>query len=239
MMFSTVASVASSCPGVVGSCTGFCDQSTVAGGAPGKKSSDTYTAPVSRFPVLSCARTPWATRLSIIFLRMASRSSPGFRSMILTPSLCGSRWIVTGTENSKVFKSICARTSATSPIRNAAKLDRRAGRQPPHRVLEDELIGLRISRRRVEGLGPVANRVKTVFSSAGGRTGSVAAVSNAMPPIRIDKTDWVCTVRPLAESDTSIPLACQKRVSGLTYWSYGRLHEHLDGQILAVLVERV
>ena len=41
MMFSTVASVASSWPGVVGSRTGFCDQSTVAWGAAGKKSSDT------------------------------------------------------------------------------------------------------------------------------------------------------------------------------------------------------
>ena len=34
----------------------------------------------------------------------------------LTPSRCGSKLIVTGTENSRVFKSICARTSATSPI---------------------------------------------------------------------------------------------------------------------------
>ena len=60
-----------------------------------------------------------------------------------------------------------------------------------------------------------------MFASAGGSTGAVAAVSNAIPPIRIDKTDCVCTVRPLADSDTSIPLACQKRVFGLTYWSYG------------------
>ena len=46
---------------------------------------------------------------------------------------------------------------------------------------------------------------------------TLGAVSNAIPPISVDNTDWVCTVRPLAESDTSIPLACQKRVSGLTY----------------------
>ena len=55
---------------MVGSCTGVCDQSTVAGGAPGKKSNATNTAPVSRFPVRNCARTPWATRESINFLRM-------------------------------------------------------------------------------------------------------------------------------------------------------------------------
>ena len=38
--------------------------------------------------------------------------------------------------------------------RNAAKLDRRAGRQPAHRVLEDQLIGLRIAGGGLEGLAP-------------------------------------------------------------------------------------
>ena len=62
MMLTTLASIASSSPGMVGSRTGFCDQSTVAGGASGKKSNATNSAPVSRFPVRSCARTPCATR---------------------------------------------------------------------------------------------------------------------------------------------------------------------------------
>ena len=43
-----------------------CDQSTVAGGASGKKSKATNSAPVSRLPVRSCARTPCATSVSII-----------------------------------------------------------------------------------------------------------------------------------------------------------------------------
>ena len=48
-------------------------------------------------------------------------------------------------------------------------------------------------------------------------TGPVAGVSNAMPPTRMDSIDWVCTVRPLAESETSSPLAFQKRVFAVTY----------------------
>ena len=85
-------------------------------GAPGKKSSDTYTDPVKRFPVFNCARTPWATKASINLRRMVSRLPPGPRSKIFTPSLRGSRLIVTGAENSKVFRSICALISETVPI---------------------------------------------------------------------------------------------------------------------------
>ena len=85
----------------------------------------------------------------------------------------------------------------------------------------------------------LADRVKTVFSSAGGRTGSVAAVSNAIPPIRIDKTDWVCTVRPFAESDTSTPLRVPKAGVRVDVLVVRRLYEHLDSQILTVLVEFV
>jgi hypothetical protein len=35
--------------------------------------------------------------------------------------------------------------------------------------------------------------------------------------LEIDSSDCVCTLRPLAESCMSIPLACQNRVFGLTY----------------------
>ena len=35
---------------------------------------------------------------------------------------------------------------------NAAKFDRRTGRESAHRFVEDELIGLRILRGRLEGL---------------------------------------------------------------------------------------
>ena len=73
---------------MVGSSTGFCDQSTVAGGASGKKSSATNSAPVSRLPVRNCARTPCATKVSISFLRTASRSAPGASVEDLDPERC-------------------------------------------------------------------------------------------------------------------------------------------------------
>ena len=54
---------------------------------------------------------------------------------------------VTGTENSKrLARRTAALMSATSPIGNAAELDRRAGREPAHRLLEDERVGLRVAR---------------------------------------------------------------------------------------------
>jgi hypothetical protein len=68
-------------------------------------------------------------------------------------------------------------------------------------LLEQEHERLRGARREFECLGPVAG------------------VSNAMPPINTDKIDWVWTLRPLADNDTSIPLAFQNRVLWLTYWS--------------------
>ena len=38
----------------------------------------------------------------------------------------------------------------------------------------------------------------------------------AMPPDRMVATDWVCIFRPSAPMETSMPLAFQKRVSGVT-----------------------
>ena len=60
-----------------------------------------------------------------------------------------------------------------------------------------------------------------------------------MPPISIDSIDCVRTWRPLAVSDTSIPLACQKRVFRAYVLVVGRPHEYLDRQELAILVELV
>src|ERR1700674_906950 len=39
---------------------------------------------------------------------------------------------------------------------DAAKLNRRSRRKPTDRVLEDELVDLRMARRRIERFGPVA-----------------------------------------------------------------------------------
>ena len=189
---------------MVGNSTGVCDQSTVAGGAPGKKSNATNTDPVSRFPVRNCARTPRDTRESNNFLRMASKSAWDFKPRTLTPSRCASKWMVTGTENSRVFTSTCARTAATSPIGTPRNSTGAPGTSP----LTDSLkMSSKVCGLRAAGLKASArssNRVKTVFASATGRTAPVAGASNAMPPIRIDSSDWVCTLRPLAESDRSI-----------------------------------
>ncbi len=62
-------------------------------------------------------------------------------------------------------------------------------------------------------------RVKIVFASAGGAGSESDSTWNAMPPTRIDITDSVRTWIPLESSETSMPLAFQKRVSFVTYWS--------------------
>jgi hypothetical protein len=53
---------------------------------------------------------------------------------------------VTGTENSSVLASTCASSAGDAADRNAAELDRRTGREPADRLLEDEPERLRIAR---------------------------------------------------------------------------------------------
>ena len=65
----------------------------------------------------------------------------------------------------------------------------------------------------------VPNSLNTAFASAAGATPPSGGVWNAMPPIRIETSDSVCTRTPVASSDTSTPLAFQKRVLAVTYWS--------------------
>ena len=125
------ASVSSSCPGTVGNCTGFCDQSTVAGAAPGKKSSATNAAPVSRFPVCSCARTPCATSESISFLRMVSRSTPGRPREDLDPE---SPRVEVDSHRHRELEGLQVDLRAhvrDLADRDAAKLDRRAAAAVP------------------------------------------------------------------------------------------------------------
>ena len=57
----------------------------------------------------------------------------------------------------------------------------------------------------------------TVFAGARVESCMNGGASKASPPTNSATTDSVRTLKPLASSETSIPLACQKRVSGLTY----------------------
>ena len=157
---------------MVGSCTGFCDQSSVAGGASGKKSNATNSAPVSRLPVRSCARTPCATRVSISCLRMVVEIRAGRQVDDLDPEPL--RVEVDGHRRGELEGLRVDLRADVGDLadRNAAELDRRAGREPAHRFLEDEHEGLRIAGRQLEGSVRSLNSVKTVFASAGGRTGS-------------------------------------------------------------------
>ena len=221
MMLTTLASIASSSPGMVGSCDRLLRPvqrrrrrvgEEVEGDEEraGEQAAGAQLARARRAPP-GCRSAAGAG---------SSRSAPGGMSTILTPSRWASRRIVTGAENSKVCASTCALIVRDLADRDAAELHRRARRQPAHRVLEDQHVGLRIARRRLEGAGAVAEQREDGVR-LGRRQHRLAspAVSKAMPPIRIESSDCVCTLSPVAESDTSIPLACQKRVFGLTYWS--------------------
>ena len=148
-------------------------------------------------------------------------------------------WIVTGTENSKVFRSICARTSATSPIGMPRNSTGAPGVEPSHRVLEDELIGLRIARRRVKGLGPIG----------------VKGEDRVLLGRRQDQIRRRGLERDTTYKNRQYRLGLHSKTAGrerhvdsarmpearvrVDVLVIGRLHEHLDGQILAVLVERI
>src|SRR6185369_462351 len=65
----------------------------------------------------------------------------------------------------------------------------------------------------------LSNRTKVLLGLAGAALRLSSGGWKEMPPIRIDVIDSVLTFTPLASRETSIPLACQKRVVDLTYWS--------------------
>ena len=63
--------------------------------------------------------------------------------------------------------------------------------------------------------------MKTVSPGAGVGLSTAAGVSNASPPVRMDAIVCVFSVRPLALTESSTPLAFQKRVSRATSFWYG------------------
>ncbi len=65
--------------------------------------------------------------------------------------------------------------------------------------------------------------MKAASAAAGVSAVACGGDSNAMPPSSSDTSDCVRTSRPLAVSETSTPLAFQKREFVVTYLSYGAL----------------
>ena len=144
MMFSTLASIVWSWPGIVGSCTGSCDQSTVAGGALGEKverhehgSGQQVSRPQLRADSMSHHRVdqPSAHGCEI----RPSRQVENLDAESLRVQMDSHRH----RELSGFGVELRANIGHLAD-RNAAELDRRAGRQPANRVLEDELVGLRM-----------------------------------------------------------------------------------------------
>ena len=151
----------------------------------------------------------------------------------LTPYRCGSTEMVTGTENSERLHVELRADIGDLADGHPADLHRRAGRQPADRgLLEDEQESVRIAGGGRKASLRSSNRVKTVSASAGGRSGPVAGVSNAMPPARMDMSDSVWTCRPAGGERHINPAGMpETRVRG-DILVVRRLHEHLDVQSL-------
>ncbi len=159
MMLATLASIASSSPGMVGSCDRLSATSRPSPAARRGRSRTRRTAPRSAgCPMRSCARTPCATRLSISFRRTASRSAPGAQVDDLDAEP-----LRVEADRHRRGELEGLRVDLRADLgdladRDAAELDRRAGREPAHRFLEDEHVGLRIAGGQLEGLGAVAEQ---------------------------------------------------------------------------------
>ena len=119
---------------MVGNCGTGPSHTTCAGFAFSKMSSATISWPVSRFPLLSCARRPDATSLST---RARLRSSSG----VLAEDRSGSISIRTGIRNWFARRVELERHVRHLSDLDAAELDRRAHRQPAHRLIEVEQLG--------------------------------------------------------------------------------------------------
>ncbi len=84
-----------------------------------------------------------------------------------------------------------------------------------------------------------AKSVKTVFSGAGGARAASGGASKARPPASTEASVCVLTLRPLAFSVRSMPLAFQKRRVQRHELLVRRLDEDLHRQLVAVGIERV
>ena len=155
MIFSTLASVASNCPAVVGSCGGFCDQSTVARGASGEEVERHIRRTRQEVPCLQLRTDPMRHKSVDQFPAHGIKVRAGTQIKDFDSE---SSWIQTDGHRRREFEclDIDLRTDIRNLAdRNAAELDRRSRREPTDRAFENELVSLRIAWRRIEGLGPV------------------------------------------------------------------------------------
>ena len=116
MMLVTFASVASSSPGMVGSCTG-CLRPIHPHRRCAREKVESYVyGSGQQTPGTQLRPHAVGNQLSIIFLRSGSRSAPGPVQILYAKSLADPAGLSPAAENWNVFKSICARISMTSPI---------------------------------------------------------------------------------------------------------------------------
>jgi hypothetical protein len=99
---------------------------------------------------------------------------------------------------------------------DAEEFHRRAHRQPAQRLVEAHAdVGRRAARRRHRG-GLVGEQLEAGPSAAGASSRGPPGSWNATPPASTAAIDCVLSLRPSAPSDTSTPLAFQKRVPSST-----------------------
>src|SRR5262245_2831119 len=115
------------------------------------------------------------------------------------------------------------RRSVTSPTVIPRKWTGAPGCRPRTDSLKSRVISNRSASGFFMARAWFSNSLNSVAAVARATGALPAGVSNAMPPIRIEASDCVSTRMPLASTLTSMPLACQKRVFVLTYWSKGAL----------------
>ena len=119
------------------------------------------------------------------------------------------------------LSSYCSERPVTLPISTPS----RSIAAPSAKPRTDESNTMRTGTASPSGGASAAARSVNSVNVDSGRAGGVCAVrpgvSKATPPARIDPIDWVFSVRPLAFTLRSMPLAFQNRVSADTSCWYG------------------
>jgi hypothetical protein len=116
---------------------------------------------------------------------------------------------------------VVERDGAHAPDLDAEQVDRGTGTRPRTDWSNDIRTGSALPSGGASAERRSLKSGKTLFSGAGVARVPSGGVSNATPPARIDTSVCVLTLRPLAFSVRSIPLAFQKRLFVVTSFGYG------------------